>query len=88
MVEILLSFGADVDLLNDEGDTSLFFATHANNQLAACVLINHGANVRQKNAQGKNFTLTLLGTYFWLSVNSFCIYFIRAETLIRLTKHT
>ncbi|PVD34056.1 hypothetical protein C0Q70_05318 [Pomacea canaliculata] len=52
VVEILLSFGADVDLLNDEGDTSLFFATHANNQLAACVLINHGANVRQKNAQG------------------------------------
>ncbi|XP_076450581.1 uncharacterized protein LOC143286742 [Babylonia areolata] len=52
VLEMLLSFGSDVDVLNSEGSTPLFFATQSNNQFAACVLINQGANVRQKNGQG------------------------------------
>ena len=52
VLEMLLSFGADVDVLNNEASTPLFFATQSNNQFAACVLINQGANVRQKNGHG------------------------------------
>ncbi|XP_071099543.1 uncharacterized protein [Haliotis cracherodii] len=52
VLEMLLSFGADVDQTNNEGSTPLFFATNGNNQFAACVLIGQGANVRQKNIQG------------------------------------
>ncbi|KAK7491465.1 hypothetical protein BaRGS_00017294 [Batillaria attramentaria] len=52
VLEMLLSFGADVDVLNNEGSTPLFFATQSNNQFAACVLITNGANVRQKNGHG------------------------------------
>ena len=59
VLEMLLSFGADVDVLNNEASTPLFFSTQSNNHLAACVLINQGANVRQKNGHGmsivKNF---------------------------------
>jgi ankyrin repeat protein len=50
---MLLSFGADVDVLNNEACTPLFFAAQSNNQLAACVLISQGANVRHKNGQGE-----------------------------------
>ncbi|KAL8614249.1 hypothetical protein ACOMHN_026466 [Nucella lapillus] len=52
VLEMLLSFGADVDVLNSEASTPLFCATQANNQFAACVLVSQGANVRQKNGQG------------------------------------
>ncbi|KAK7098620.1 uncharacterized protein [Littorina saxatilis] len=52
VLEMLLSFGSDVDVLNSEGSTPLFFSTQSNNQFAACVLINQGANVRQKNGHG------------------------------------
>ncbi|KAL8568154.1 hypothetical protein ACOMHN_027677 [Nucella lapillus] len=51
VLEMLLSFGADVDVLNSEASTPLFCATQANNQFAACVLVSQGANVRQKHGQ-------------------------------------
>ncbi|ESO91608.1 hypothetical protein LOTGIDRAFT_233395 [Lottia gigantea] len=52
ILELILTFGGDVDLMNDEGCTPLFFATQSNNQLAACILIGQGASVRHKNMQG------------------------------------
>lgn len=52
VLEILVAYRAEIDVVNDEGCTPLFFATQSNNKFAACVLIGQGANVRQKNAQG------------------------------------
>ncbi|XP_041366840.1 uncharacterized protein LOC121381572 [Gigantopelta aegis] len=52
ILETLLAYGAEADCVNDDGCTPLFFATQANNQFAACVLIAQGTNVRQKNFQG------------------------------------
>lgn len=52
VLEMLLSFGADVDVMNSEASTPLFCATQSNNQFAACILISQGANVRHKNGQG------------------------------------
>ena len=60
VLEMLLSFGADVDVLNNEASTPLFFATQSNNQFAACVLINQGANVRQKNGHGQGHCFFIL----------------------------
>jgi len=47
-----LSFDADVDALNDDACTPLFYATQSNNLYAASLLLNHGANVRSRNLQG------------------------------------
>lgn len=52
VLEILVAHGAEIDVVNNEGCTPLFFATQSNNKFAACVLISQGANVRQKNTQG------------------------------------
>ncbi|XP_052066322.1 uncharacterized protein LOC127705978 isoform X4 [Mytilus californianus] len=52
ILELFLSYGADVDPINEEGRTPLFYATQANNQFAACVLLEQGANVRQKDVHG------------------------------------
>ncbi|XP_005093507.2 uncharacterized protein LOC101862335 [Aplysia californica] len=52
VLELLLSYEAEVDVLNNDGSSPLMFACQANNQYAACVLINNGANVRQKNIHG------------------------------------
>jgi ankyrin repeat protein len=42
-----------VDPINEEGRTPLFYATQANNQFAACVLLEQGSNVRQKDVHGR-----------------------------------
>ena len=52
VLEALLEFGADIDAVNDDGATPLFFACQCNNQFAASVLIGNGSNVRIKNLQG------------------------------------
>ena len=52
VLELLITYGAEIDAVNEEGCTPLFFATQSNNKFAACVLIEQGSNVRQKNTQG------------------------------------
>ena len=52
VLEMLIAYGADLDFSNEERATPLFFACQANNQLAASILLSHGANVRSRNAQG------------------------------------
>lgn len=52
LLELFLSFGADVNALNDDLCSPLFYATQANNMFAASLLIEHGANVRSRNLQG------------------------------------
>ena len=62
VLEMLISYGADIDACNEEGATALFFACQCNNQYAASVLIDSGSNVRIKNLQGgqDNFPLRFL----------------------------
>ena len=52
VLEVLISYGADLDSPNEEHATPLFFACQCNNQYAAHILLTHGANVRAKNLQG------------------------------------
>ena len=52
VLETLISYGADVDVTNDEHASALFFACQTNNQFAASILLSHGADVRLKNLQG------------------------------------
>lgn len=52
VLDLLITYGAEIDATNEEGCTPLFFSTQSNNKFAACVLIEQGSNVRQKNNQG------------------------------------
>lgn len=52
VLELFLCFGADVDAVNEDLCSPLFYAAQANNMFAASVLIEHGANVRSRNLQG------------------------------------
>ncbi|XP_048588484.1 uncharacterized protein LOC116619849 isoform X3 [Nematostella vectensis] len=52
VLELFISFGADVDAVNNDLCTPLFYATQANNMYAASMLIEQGANVRMRNLQG------------------------------------
>ncbi|XP_078685031.1 uncharacterized protein LOC144918296 [Branchiostoma floridae x Branchiostoma belcheri] len=51
-LQLLLSYGAEVDATNDLQETPLFNAVQANNHYAASILINHGVNVRCVNLVG------------------------------------
>ena len=42
LLELLLSFNADVDAMNDDLCSPLFYATQSNNLYAASLLLNHG----------------------------------------------
>ena len=42
LLELLLSFDADVDAMNDDLCSPLFYATQSNNLYAASLLLNHG----------------------------------------------
>ena len=42
LLELLLSFDADVDSMNDDLCSPLFYATQSNNLYAASLLLNHG----------------------------------------------
>ena len=59
VLEMLISYGADIDACNEEGATPLFFACQCNSQFAASVLIDQGSNVRIKNLQGTSLQYTL-----------------------------
>ena len=63
VLDILLEYGADVDAVNEDGATSLFYSCQSNNQFAASVLIENGANVRIKNLQGINIDLDIIMKY-------------------------
>jgi len=86
LIECLLSYGADVDIQNEDGCTALFNATQTDNQFSACVLIEHEANVRHKNVQGmfridsvclRNFPLNLQ-----ISCSRFqCVYILHIDPL-------
>ena len=43
VLELLLSHGADVDAVNDDLCSPLFYATQANNMFAGSLLITHGS---------------------------------------------
>ena len=42
LLDLLLSFDADVDAMNDDLCSPLFYATQSNNLYAASLLLNHG----------------------------------------------
>ena len=42
LLELLLSFNADVDAMNDDLCSPLFYATQSNNLYASSLLLNHG----------------------------------------------
>ncbi|XP_070560695.1 uncharacterized protein [Ptychodera flava] len=71
ILEILLAYGADVDALNDDQCTPLFFAMQANNMYSASVLIDNGSNVRHKNIQGLTAFDCILDFDEWIE----CPYF-------------
>lgn len=52
VLELLLSHGADIDALNAEHSTPLFFSCQANNMFSASVLISNGADHKIKNDKG------------------------------------
>lgn len=53
VLEVLIAYGANVDCLNEDHATPLFFACQTNNQLAASLLLNCGANFRAQNLHGE-----------------------------------
>lgn len=53
ILELLLRYDANVDALNNDGETPLFFATKSNNKFAASTLIDRKANYRHKNNMGR-----------------------------------
>ena len=74
VLETLISYGADLDAVNDEHSTPLFFACQCSNQYAAHVLLVNGANIRAKNLQGIEASIVVnfpVGGEF--SRNKYCI---------------
>lgn len=82
ILELLLRYDANVDALNDDGETPLFFATKSNNKFAASTLIDRKANYRHKNNMGRWYWdqqtdriwrfYTYTCTKFW-DKNMFCM---------------
>ncbi|KAK3602636.1 hypothetical protein CHS0354_034226 [Potamilus streckersoni] len=70
-LELILQYGAEVDAVNDEGNTPLFSATQANNQFAACILTEKGANVRHKNNLGLTAFDQILDFEEWINCGYF-----------------
>ncbi|CAH1786443.1 unnamed protein product [Owenia fusiformis] len=86
VLDLLLDYGADIDGYNDDLSTPLFFATQTNNQFAASVLVERGANVRTKNSQGLTAFDCILDYDEWIN----CGYFseeIRARLKAYSLKH-
>ncbi|XP_013397902.1 uncharacterized protein LOC106164510 [Lingula anatina] len=87
ILELLMGYGAEVDAPNEDQATPLFFSTQCNNQSAASVLIENGANYRWKNAQGLTAFDCILDFDDWVE----CGYFndeIRARLKAYSLKHT
>ncbi|XP_070560748.1 uncharacterized protein [Ptychodera flava] len=71
ILETLLSYGADVDALNDDQCTPLFFAMQGNNMYSASLLIDNGSNLGHKNIQGLTAFDFILNFDEWIE----CPYF-------------
>ncbi|XP_064635397.1 uncharacterized protein LOC135492725 [Lineus longissimus] len=71
VLELLIEYGADIDDINDDQCTPLFFATQCNNQFAANILIDYGANVRCKNVQGLTAFDCILDFDEWIECGYF-----------------
>ncbi|MCP4646789.1 MAG: ankyrin repeat domain-containing protein [bacterium] len=54
MMEMLIAYGAEVDLQNDKGNTALHVAAEYNNSGGAEILANAGADPDIKNNEGKD----------------------------------
>lgn len=69
VLELLLSHSADIDALNAEHSTPLFFSCQSNNMFAASVLIAHGADFRVRNNKGRKTTphLNLLNSVLFIN---------------------
>ncbi len=52
IAEMLIDFGANVNVVNKEGDCPLIFAVNNNNMKLARKLISSGANIYHKNSHG------------------------------------
>ncbi|EDV28638.1 uncharacterized protein TRIADDRAFT_51756 [Trichoplax adhaerens] len=52
VLELLITHGAEINVMNADNSSPLFFATKVNNYRCASVLIKSGANIRIKNTQG------------------------------------
>ncbi|XP_067933694.1 uncharacterized protein [Watersipora subatra] len=52
VLELLLSYGADIDAPNSEHSTPLFFSCQTDNMFAASVLLSRGADFRKRNNKG------------------------------------
>ena len=53
-VDLMIRSGADVDALDNNGETPLHFAARANNTKAIELLLNDGAKIDLQNQQGEN----------------------------------
>ena len=60
VLQVLIENGADINGVNDEHATPLFFACQCNNQYAASMLIDQGVDVRLRNMQGMYLYITEL----------------------------
>ncbi|XP_071809537.1 uncharacterized protein [Asterias amurensis] len=71
ILECLIEYGADVDAVNEDICSPLFFATQANNYYGASVLLQAGANVRHKNLQGLTSFDCIIDFDEWLECGFF-----------------
>lgn len=53
-VDLLIRSGADVDAVDNRGETPLHFASRANNVIAVELLLNDGAKIDLQNEDGEN----------------------------------
>ena len=60
VLELLLSYGADINAPNSEHSTPLFFSCQTNNMFAASVLLSRGADYRRRNNKGRQLLLILV----------------------------
>nr|XP_006813042.1 PREDICTED: ankyrin-3-like [Saccoglossus kowalevskii] len=87
ILELLIAYGANVDAVNDDSASALFFSMQCNNMYAASVLIDNGANVRHKNIQGLSSFDCIMDFDEWIE----CPYFndeIKARLKAYSLKHT
>ncbi|GCB71563.1 hypothetical protein scyTo_0001618 [Scyliorhinus torazame] len=68
---LLLSNNAEVDILNSDHCTPLFFAVQASNYYGTSLLINHGADIKQKNNDGVSAFDLIQDYHEWIESGCF-----------------